>query len=98
MVKLRAYTGVVPVTKQSGRYNTSSHISKSGNSIIRHTLYLSTISAIRFNPVVKRYYCRKKEAGMSGNELIISCSNKLLNIIYSVLKNNQEFKDPEARN
>ena len=65
-----------PVTKQSGSYNTSSHISNRGNSIIRHALYLSTIPAIRYNPVVKRYYYRKKEAEVGGNKLIRACSNK----------------------
>ena len=62
---------------------------------MRYALYLSTVSAIRFNPVIKRYYNYKKNNGMSGNKLIVACSNKLLNIIYSVMKNNVDFKDPE---
>ena len=32
---------------------------------------------------------------MNGNKLMITCANKLLNIIYSVMKNNMDFKDPE---
>ena len=97
-VKLRAYAGMDPVTKQSGNYNISSHISKRGNPLMRYALYLSTISAIRFNPVVKRYYNYKKVNGLNGNKLMIACSNKLLNIIYSVMKNNTNFKDPEIIN
>ena len=54
-VKLRAYAGMDPVTKQSGNYNISSHISKRGNPLMRYALYLSTISAIRFNPVAMVY-------------------------------------------
>ncbi len=92
--KLRAYSGMDPVIKQSGDYNITSNISKRGNPLIRYALYLSTISAIRFNPVIKRYYLRKKNDGMKGNKLLIACSNKLLNIIYSVLKNNKDFEDP----
>ena len=98
IVKLRAYTGMDPVTKQSGDYSVSSYISKSGNPLMRYALYLSTVSAIRFNPVVRRYYIRKKEQGMKGNKLMITCANKLLNIIYSVMKNNMDFKDPELVN
>jgi transposase len=98
IVKLRAYTGMDPVTKQSGEYSISSYISKSGNPLLRYALYLSTVSAIRFNPVVRRYYIRKKEQGMKGNKLMIACANKLLNIIYSVMKNNTDFKDPELVN
>ena len=98
IVKLRAYTGIDPVTTQSGDYSISSHISKSGNPLMRYALYLSTVSAIRYNPVVRRYYTHKKEQGMNGNKLMITCANKLLNIIYSVMKNNMDFKDPELVN
>ena len=94
VLKLRAYSGMDPVVKQSGNYNITSKISKRGNPLIRYALYLSTISAIKFNPVIKRYYTRKKNDGMKGNKLLIACSNKLLNIIYSVLKNNKDFEDP----
>ena len=94
VLKLRAYSGMDPVVKQSGDYNITSNISKRGNPIIRYALYLSTVSAIKFNPVIKRYYTRKKNDGMKGNKLMIACSNKLLNIIYSVLKNNKDFEDP----
>ena len=64
-----------PVVKQSGDYNITSKISKRGNPLIRYALYLSTVSAIRFNPVIKRYYTRKKNDGMKGNKLLIACSN-----------------------
>jgi hypothetical protein len=32
---------------------------------------------------------------MNGNKLMIACANKLLNIVYSLMKNNMDFKDPE---
>ena len=98
IVKLRAYTRMDPITTQSGDYSISSHISKSGNPLMRYALYLSTVSAIRYNPIVKRYYTHKKEQGMNGNKLMITCANKLLNIIYSVMKNNMDFRDPELVN
>jgi transposase len=98
IVKLRAYTGIDPVTTQSADYSVSSYISKSGNPLMRYALYLSTVSAIRYNPVVRRYYTHKKEQGMNGNKLMITCANKLLNIIYSVMKNNMDFRDPELVN
>ena len=94
VIKLRAYSGMDPVVKQSGDYNITSKISKRGNPLIRYALELSTISAIQHNPVIKRYYTRKKNDGMKWNKLMIACSNKSLNIIYSVLKNNMDFEDP----
>ena len=38
---------------------------KRGNPLIRYALCLSTASAIRFNPVIKRYYTRKNNDGIS---------------------------------
>ena len=83
ILKLRAHSGMDPVVKQSGDYNITSKISTRGNPLIRYALYLSlsTISAIKFNPVIKRYYIRKKNNRMKGNKLLIACSNKLLNVV-----------------
>ena len=64
VIKLRAYSGMDPIVKQFGDYNITSKISKRGNPLIRYALYLSTISAIQHNPVIKRYYTRKKNDGM----------------------------------
>jgi len=83
-----------PVVNQSGDYNITSKISKRGTPLIRYALYISTIPAIKFNPVIKRYHTRKKNDGMKGSKLLIACSNKLLNVIYSVLKNNKDFEYP----
>ena len=94
ILKLRAYSSMDPVVKQSGDYNITSKISKRGNPLIRYALYLSTIPAIKFNSVIKRYYTRKKNDGMKGKKLLIACSNKLLNITYSVLKNDKDCEDP----
>ena len=58
-----------------------------------YTLYSLTISATQHNLVIKRYYTRKKDDGMKGNKLLIVQSNKLLSILYSVLKNNKDFED-----
>ena len=83
-----------PMVKQYGNYNIISGISKRKNLLIRHALYLSTVSAIKYNPVIKRYYIRKKYDGLRGTKLLIACSNKLLSIIYSVQNNNKDFEDP----
>ena len=95
IVKLRAYIGMDPVTKQSGEYSISCYIAKSGNPLLRYALYLSTVSAIRFNPVVRRYYIRKKEQGMKGNKLMITCANKLLNI--NILRYEEQYNFQGSR-
>ena len=63
--------------------------------MIRYALYLATVSAIRFNPVVKKYYSHKKSNGLNGNKLKISCYNKFLNIKYSVIKNHISYGNPK---
>ena len=56
------------------------------------------MSAKKYNPVMKKYYLCKKRVRMKGNKLMITCANKLLNIIYSVMKNNIDFKGSELVN
>ena len=84
--KLRAYSGMGPMVKQSGDYNIISGVSKRGNPLIRYALYLSTIYAIKYNLVIKRYYIRKKNDGMKGNKLLIACSNKSLNNLIHIMR------------
>ena len=60
--------------------------------------YISQVSIIRFNSVVKSYYSYKKSNGLNNNKLMIVCYNKLLNAIYPVMKNKTYFMGPEIKN
>lgn len=90
-----AHLGIAPKEKQSG---TSVHgkpqICRTGLKELRRALYFPVIgAATRFNPVLKQFYDRLVAAGKNKKVAIIACMNKLIHIIWGILKNRCPF-DP----
>ena len=54
---------------------------------MRKALDLPTLTAIRFNPVLKRFFDRLVAAGKPKMQAVGSCMRKLVMICYGVLKN-----------
>jgi transposase len=58
-----------------------------GRGVMRTAAYMSTISAIRFNPLLKHFYKRLVEAGKLRKVAMVACMLKLLCILNAILKN-----------
>jgi transposase len=56
-------------------------------------LYLPTLTAVRFNPVLKGFFDRLVAAGKPRMQAVGACMRKLVMLCYGVLKNRQPF-DP----
>lgn len=63
---------------------------------LRRALYLPTLNAIRFNPLLGGFFERLISAGKSKIAAVGACMRKLLMIAYGVLKNRAPF-DPSWR-
>lgn len=93
--ELAAYAGVTPRHFQSGTSGkTRTPMSKAGNSQLRKHLFFPAMSAMRFNPICKEFAARLKAQGKPQIVIIGAIMNKLLHIIYGVLKHQKPF-DPE---
>lgn len=93
--KLACYAGLVPAHQTSGTsVRRRPKLSKKGNKYLRTALYMPALSAMRFNPIVKRFAERLAERGKTGKTLVIAAMRKLLHIVYGVLKHGRPF-DPE---
>lgn len=90
--KLSAYFGLHPVYKQSGDGIWGNHMSKKGRAEIRAVLFMSCLTGIRFNTVLKKIYAKYRAKGMKHYAAIGVTMHKLLRIIYGVLKNNKPFE------
>jgi transposase len=88
---LVAYSGLSPSNRQSGISLNWSSLSKKGSSYFRSKLYFPTLSAIRNNPLIKKFYERLTGKGKAKMEAICACMGKLLKIVYGVLKSGKEF-------
>jgi transposase len=56
-------------------------------------LYVATLAAARFNPIIKAYYERLRAAGKPMKVARCACARKLLHIAYAVVTHQQAF-DP----
>jgi transposase len=88
------YVGLAPVLRSSGTsLRGRAQIGHSGHARARTQLYLATLSAARFNPIIKAYYERLRAAGKPMKVARCACARKLLHIAYAVIIHEQAF-DP----
>ena len=76
---------------QSGNFEGSYKISKRGSSILRWAIYQAAQAAVKFDPVFKAYYLKKKSEGKRHRVIIGHVTKKLLRVIHSILKNNTTY-------
>ena len=88
-----AYAGLSPRHYQSGSIRWPSRIAKTGNGSLRTALYFPAISAIRCNPLLRRFADRLRERRKSNMTIIAAVMRKLLTLAYGVLKSGRAF-DP----
>jgi transposase len=90
-----AYCGLAPSEFKSGAgVQKRTRLSKAGNARLRQGLFLPTQAAVRFNPVLRRFFARMVAAGKPKMQAIGAWMRRLVMIGYGVLKNRAPF-DPE---
>lgn len=89
--QLISYAGLDVVENQSGNHNGKTWISKKGNADLRTALYMPALSAIRFNEKMKSFNERIMETHSYKKQGIVAVMRKLLILIYTLWKKNEEF-------
>lgn len=90
--KLIAFVGLNPKHHQSGSsVRQISRISKTGDSALRHAMFMPAIVAKKHNPILKGLYERLLAKGKPKMLAICAVMRKLLHIIYGVLKSEIPF-------
>lgn len=83
--EIAALAGLAPFNHDSGRKRGKRMI-RGGRSFIRSVLYMATIAATRFNPVIKSMYERLLKAGKQKKVAITACMRKLLTILNAIIR------------
>jgi len=78
--------GLAPINHDSGLTRGQRHIA-GGRAAARRILYLSSLSAIRYNPILKAFYKKLKAVGKPGKVALIAVARKLLILLNSALQN-----------
>jgi transposase len=85
-----ALVGLAPFACDSGK-STGDRVIRGGRLTPRNALYMAAMSAMRFNPRLKKFYQRLRNAGKAGKLALIACARKLLLLANALLKKNQQF-------
>jgi transposase len=83
-----SYIGLAPVERSSGSsIRGRSYISKKGDPMLRHHLFMCSFTACQNNPQCKALYERIAAKGKSKKLALIAVCNKLVKQAYGVCKN-----------
>lgn len=83
--------GLAPLNNDSGKSRGKRSI-WGGRKLVRSALYMATLSAVRFNPVIKAFYVRLLAAGKCKKAAMTACSHKLLRILNAMARTGQPWK------
>lgn len=90
--QLVSFAGINPTVRQSGNFlGNQNHMSKKGSPYLRLALWQSSITSVRFNPILKEYYNLKIKEGKNHMTVIGAVSRKLTGIIFAMLRDNKPF-------
>jgi len=83
--QIAALVGVAPLNRDSGTMRGKRTV-WGGRAPVRATLYMATLVATRYNPVIRRFYQHLCTAGKAKKVAITACMRKLLVILNAMLK------------
>jgi len=93
--QIAALVGVAPLNRDSGQLRGKRGI-WGGRALIRTTLYMATVVAVRCNPVIKVFYTRLIAAGKGVKVALTACMRKLLTILNAIIKNHKPWQQSFA--
>ncbi len=83
--RIAALVGVAPVNRDSGQMRGKRTIA-GGRADVRHALYMATLSATRWNPVISQHYRSLVERGRPKKVALVACMRRLLGILNAIIR------------
>lgn len=93
--EIAALVGVAPMNRDSGQFR-GKRMTGGGRRLVRSRLYMPTLVATRYNPVIKKYYQHLLSQGKPKKVALIAAMRKLLVILNTMAKNNQPWTEKLA--
>jgi transposase len=89
--KVAALVGVAPMNYDSGRKR-GYRKTKGGRTDVRSVLYMSTLVATRYNPVIQTQYQHLLKRGKLKKVALTACMRKFLTILNAMVRDQQPFR------
>lgn len=83
--RIAALVGVAPVNRDSGQWRGHRAIA-GGRPGVRRTLFMATLAAVRWNPVLRAMYQRLVARGRPKKVALVACMRRLLTILNAIIR------------
>ena len=83
--EIAALVGVAAMSNDSGNRKGRRRV-QGGRFEIRRVLYMATLTAARYNPVIRAFYERLKAAGKLPKVALVACMRKLLTMLNAMVR------------
>jgi transposase len=83
--QVSALAGLAPRARDSGTVRGARTIF-GGRAEVRTALYMAAVSAMRFNPDLRAFYKRLRQAGKEAKVALVAVSRKLLTIVNAMIR------------
>ena len=93
--EIAALVGVAPFNQDSGQWRGRRRV-WGGRSSVRRALYMAVVSAVRFNPVIRTFYQRLRQAGKPAKVALTAGMRKLLIILNAMARDGQTWQPPAS--
>lgn len=95
--QIAALVGVAPFNRDSGTFR-GKRMTGGGRKDIRSRLFMPTLVAVRYNPVLKAFYARLIGQGKCKMVALVAVMRKLICILNTMVKNNQKWNPNLIKN
>lgn len=92
---LATLVGVAPLNGDSGTLR-GRRLIYGGRARVRCALYMATLVATRFNPVIRTFYARLCAAGKPKKVALVACMHKLLTILNAIVRDQTPWRAAAA--
>jgi transposase len=82
--------GVAPLNRDSGKMRGVRTI-HGGRGHVRQALYMATLVAVRFNPLIRKHYQHLLQLGKKRKVALVACMRKLLCILNAMLRDHKSW-------
>jgi transposase len=89
--QIAALVGVAPLNCDSGTSRGKRRI-WGGRASVRAALYMATLTAVRTNPAIRRFYERLCAAGKAKKLALTACMRKLLTIVNAMVRSKEPWR------
>jgi transposase len=90
--KICALVGVAPMNRDSGQFRGRRMI-WGGRRNVRRCLYMATLVATQYNPLIQTHYQKLLDAGKRKKVALVACMRKLLTILNAMLRDRSPWKN-----